>query len=358
MEEEKDSNKNLVDIIRKLSESIILYSKNLLILVGLFILVIGVSSMRFWDFQPVIEHLDLTPFKILFLKIISHLCVVIGTSCFGIGIINISYKQWRDKVEVAKNKIFDDAIKELPNQIANELLASIESIATQTAGKLYPVVPSYIYPKQDTPGNKLREDLIESLKKSNNFYYSGISMGVAKKCIDVICDESLWLRNNINMTFIIPHPDLYGQENGERENIRSNAQKIVKRCMECSRKEFNINFIFLHFEPSFHVHLTDDECWFAFVDRGQGDIVDGQRTNKCDYPTTYLYKNYNKNKDTEMYDTINTIIKDLGNHFYVKYTLSFGGGIEFRNECYKAKKVPKKSQVIIENIFKEFQGCN
>lgn len=308
------------------TKRIISFLKWVLIIIGALLLLLGYTL-----FGDLIEHWK---------EIITQFLISLGTTCLGIGIINIFYQQWKDEEE-----------ENLPSKLRDAMRDSIEDIATQTANQLHPVVPAKLYPKCYEAGEELKMDLREKLKSTSLFFYTGISMSVTKQCIDYICDNKSWERDVVKMKIIIPFPNIKTLDSEEIERIKNNAKAIVAKCKKCKQVRFTLEFIFLRVEPSFHIHLTEEHCWFAFADRGQNDSKNnGEEKERCDYPATYLYKNYNKHDDTEMYDTIKHIVEDLEDHGYIKYTLKFGNSTKESEELSSQKAMEEDEGKIVADI--------
>lgn len=264
---------------------------------------------------------------------IKNICGSIGSTLMSIVLVTFFYEQWKYK---------DDTKK-------------IEETAMTIASRYDPAVPCKIYPKSKEPGKDLKRDLIEALKVSNIYYYSGVGMTVAKESIKEICSDSQnWKKDSITMTFIVPRIDVEYLREDDRVHIQKYARSIVKYCKERAEVKFRIEFVFLPYMPSFHVHLTQHKCWFAFVDKGQSVFNDYKNTqkvfNRNRYPTTFSYKRDERadNDIIEMYATIKKITDDLrGRHEDAIYEFTFGGG-----DLPKEKWNGDKDDNLITDIFK------
>ena len=173
---------------------------------------------------------------------------------------------------------------------------------------IFPAVPQKIYKATNKPGRELQNDLEEQLKQATIYNYSGIDMQIAARSINIVFKN----KNKLNeINFIIPSQDALKRVkiyNRTHNNICKSLQTIEnsikkyypqKNKDNSDRQSLTINFILLNYVPSYHMHNTNEKCWFALVDKNEEGIP---------YPTTYQYI-YNPQNENSMYSTLNAMIK-------------------------------------------------
>ena len=286
----------------------------------------------------------------LFLNMLSSLCSTGGATFLSVALINFIYEQWRD-----------NEMEETVNGIPEKLGGNITIISRKVASEVRPACPCKIYPpiirddntcgntsqllKNTEDVNNIRKDIVTSLKESNKKYlYTGIGMSVISACVSEL--------DSLDAKFLIPGKNCKGLLDIDREAMKKSVEILVDSWQN-SHEKFSLEFIFLDFVPSFHIHCTENDCWFAFVDKGSND------TNNQDFvrlPATYQYHKNSSNTDDyfEMYHIIHRMIDDMyKRHKYRNVGFLFDNEGKIRYTNNKGDK--HKSIVVgVEKFYKYF----
>lgn len=318
-------------------------------LIGLFIIIIGEVLSAVID-DPII-----------IVDIFSSILTNCGVAFFSVALINLIYEQWRDNemeykiqemnkdlqqnLQKAKEDLQQSLQKTDENMLqgvqsgmgnvkiqlqtfSQSINASIMQISENVASKIKPCVPCKIYP----PGLQVEDPIVNSLKESilnsdGVYYYTGIGMSTMSKLI-----EDLKLKIKLSHAcFLIPDPKIV--DNNERKEMLDSVKTLVGAWK--TAKQIKLEFVILDYIPPFHIHKTNKDCWFAFLDKGWKN----EEINRQKYPATYQYKKYKDKSDDnyEMYHTIADTIEKLYERHCdgISYIFSQGQSI---NGARKQKK--------------------
>lgn len=191
-------------------------------------------------------------------------------------------------VQLRKN---NEKIKKIANEVANDV---VKMFKTDYAN------PIKLYPESSVPETELQTDLENSMRITENYHYSGIEMTVASKCIVSILKD---IQNIIEMVFFIPMPENTRLDKEDLICMKNSVDDIKKAVLNATYNcKVSGTFILLKYIPPFHIHLTDNNCWFALVEKNEG----GKK-----YPTTYLYQKPETRNTTSMYITLDNMVKTL-----------------------------------------------
>ncbi|MCH5311603.1 MAG: hypothetical protein J1E57_06570 [Prevotella sp.] len=178
-----------------------------------------------------------------------------------------------------------------------------ETVSQNVVGFVNDTVPCIVYPscQKENGDGELENKLTKSLNTSKKFIYSGLTMGIASKCIEKYiqyCNVNI-PENRLNeMFFIIPAPNnLYYKDKKKMKIMKSSIKRILNSCSKATH-EVIIKFYILPYRPPLHIHMTDEFCFWGLVDK---------RKDGFPCPTTYCYKK-SENKES-MYKTIDGLIE-------------------------------------------------
>lgn len=193
-------------------------------------------------------------------------------------------------IQLRKN---NEKIQKIANEVANDVVKMFETASAN---------PTKLYPERTEPGTELQADLENSMRITEKYHYSGIEMTVASKCISLVFKQGI--QRNTEMTFFIPMPENTRLDGKDLTCMKKSVEDIKKAVLTASYNcKVNGIFILLKYIPPFHIHLTDNNCWFALVEKND-------RGKK--YPTTYLYqKPMNQGDNTSMYNTLYNMVNTL-----------------------------------------------
>lgn len=334
-----ENNKNHFSLIKKFVDIL----KNASIIIGIILIIVGII-------------LDI-PFNIIssgepgwgiLLKILSLLCSTVGATFFSVALINLIFEQWR--MNEMENKI-----QSIPQSVIDKIDTSIIQISQNIITKFNPCIPYKIFPPGHLENDPIVNCLKDSLEKSDGkYYYTGIEMSTMAKAIRD-------LTNNLyEAYFFIPNPQKVKGLTADQKKNMAESIKVLINTWECI-KQIKMEFILLNYIPSFHIHKTGTDCWFAFLDKGPQN---GQQRQK--FPATYQYKkNRDKSDDNyEMYHTIaDTVDKLYGRHQNgvncIKYTFmqgqcvnKYGRDSTVDVTCQKDNKIAKADKNNFFDIFK------
>lgn len=213
-------------------------------------------------------------------------------------------------------------------------------VSQEVIGLWNGTIPYKVYPRliKEIEGNtEFKDNLVESMCKSNSYCYSGVDMTIASCCINTSLESISYgaIGKTIfsDMLFIIP--DLNEKKRENYNDVIDNEIKIRKAVSKeklirslktineaCSKAEYKINahFYILPQRPTLHIHKTDEMAFLGVVDK----------LDNCDCPTTYCYKRSIKDTDTSMYETIRNVFRQTttrlkshivpGKHFEVTWS--------------------------------------
>ena len=283
-------------------------------------------------------------------EMVATLFSTFGSTLLSIAIINTIYQQWRDAESKAKSASIIDTINSqiqaIPDSVKSKIEISIKEISTKVANEINPNIPCYIYDQGYT--DDLKNALIKSLNESDGkYYYTGIGMSTMAKIIESFIYTKGQKKKTIEAYFLIPNPSMVSIE--ERKGMLLSINHLIK-AWKSAKGDIGLEFVLLNYIPSFHIHKTNNNCWFAFVD---------QESVRDKYPVTYQYKLYNtKTKDChEMYHTIASTIETLyENH---KETISYifhkkAGAKNSKTRWPSITKINGDDRTIKEENCKEF----
>lgn len=210
-------------------------------------------------------------------------------------------------------------------------------------------VPIKVYPQRQTPGGTLRDDLIDDLEKTTRYKYSGIRMTVCAKCLEEVFDSQKTTINSVH--FFIPKPE-NNQLSGKDLNEMKQSLRTIKEVFLNSKytHKIELKFTLFGFVPPFHIHQTNNKCWFALVENNAAGIP---------YPTTYLYEKtlIEKTSDDaktsiEMYYTLDKMLKALEDSVSSKgvenhlITVNANSSKEDREKAFQITRKNEKIDVI------------
>lgn len=190
-----------------------------------------------------------------------------------------------------------------------------EKVSKEVVALLYATSPYRVYPPlmKEIPGKtEFKDNLVESMRKSGSYYYSGVDMTIASICVQTSLESIGYGENGMaifkEMLFIIPNLNEKEKENNNpitdqaiRQRKAASRKKLIESLriinVACSKANYPIDahFYILPQRPTLHIHKTDDMAFLGVVDK-----VDG-----CECPTTYCYKKCDIDSDkSSMYSTI------------------------------------------------------
>lgn len=295
-----------------------------------------------------------------------------GVAFFSVALINLIYEQWRDnEMEYKIQKIHEDLQQDLQKakedlqqslQKTNEDIqqgvqsrmskieiqlqtslqnfnASIMQISENVASKINPCVPCRIYP----PGLQVEDPIVKSLKESmlnsdGIYFYTGIGMSTMSKLI-----EDLKSADKLTEAyFLIPDPKIVDSD--EKKEMLTSVKTLIEAWK--TAKQIKLEFVIMSYIPPFHIHKTNKDCWFAFLDKGRKN----EEIKRQKYPATYQYK---KNKDKsddnyEMYHTIADTIEKL----YKRHC----DGMSYIFLQGQSVKIPRKQGKKVVNVTQKKNG--
>ncbi len=227
-------------------------------------------------------------------ELVSSFLITGGTTLLSVALINLIYERWHDKKIEAQ-------IQSIPESVKTKIESSIVQISENVSSKFNPCVPCKIF----HPGYQEKDPIADYIKRSlensdGKYYYTGIGMTTMAGLIGRMPDKLK------EAYFLIPNPQYKGLTNEDRRNMATSIDKIIKT-WNC-QNQMKVEFVLLDHIPSFHIHKTSSDCWFAFLDKGVHGMQERQK-----YPATYQYrKNQDKSDDNyEMYHTIADTINKL-----------------------------------------------
>ena len=231
--------------------------------------------------------------------------LTLGIAMLTIALFNVAYQWWHD-LQSQKN-----------------LIGSIYGHAS----KLIPSIPVEIS-HWDFLEKSLIKSLLSDNEKTKRYVYVGTGMTTFAEI--VVFDD---VKDGLEATFIIPDPKIVDQD--ERNVMRKNVKGIIEewKKIKNNNKNMTLTFHFLNYLPQFHMHLTNKECWLAFVDKSK---IKSSICVKNGLPVTYKY---NKSDDNfVMYDMIeNSIDRMIAKEDYYKERVVFKVG---QSVLKMGKKVP------------------
>ncbi|MBO5665143.1 MAG: hypothetical protein J6S03_02990 [Bacteroidaceae bacterium] len=258
-------------------------------------------------------------------SIAREICITMGATAISVVLINVTYQFWQDhKLESKIQSIEQD----IPQLVRQEIETHIE-IGKKNLNRLAPGIPENIIKPGKRENDPIVKELIESLCPNNNrYYYVGIGMTTMAKAIEQLKETQLQY-----VYFLIPNPQKGIVSDGCVSNMKKSIETILKVWEDPSRS-LNIEFVLLNDLPLFHIHKTETDCWFAFVDLDR----------KENYPVTYQYKkDRDKGNDgLEMYHTIAKMVDKL----YAKNKTDVCYIFDFDKKVKKGKKCIKKENFI------------
>lgn len=202
----------------------------------------------------------------------------------------------------------------------------VETVSQKVAGLLDGSMPYKVYPESKKSERPFKEDLIESLKLTEKFYYFGIRMTVIVDCLEKVFSQDNVKLNTLFFYIPIPENELLSAVDLERLKESLNKLKII--FIDCENKYkhdhvVELNISLLNFYPPFHIHQTDNSSWFAAVKLYK---------ETTPYPPTYLYKidesATRNNGSSSMFDTIKRMVEVTGKNAIEDYkkTIPMGDG--------------------------------
>lgn len=254
-----------------------------------------------------------------------EICLTMGATAISVVLINVTYQFWQDrKLESTIQSIKQD----IPQLVRKDIETHIK-IGKQNLNLLVPGIPEKIIKPGKREDDPIVKELIESLCSNNNrYYYVGIGMTTMAKAIEQLKDTQLQY-----VYFLIPNPQKEIVSDACVSNMKKSIEAILKVWEDPSRS-INIEFVLLNDLPLFHIHKTETDCWFAFVDLDRRE----------NYPVTYQYKKDGDkgNDGLEMYHTIAKMVDKL----YAKNKTDVCYIFDFDKKVKKGKKCITKENFI------------
>ena len=303
---------------KELKNKIINFSKNNALWIG--IVLISISFVPMYKDE-------------IWVSLIRNVLSTLGGSFLSMALVTIYYDQW------TKHGSSDEISSSL--YLSSE---QIEILMRKLVNNISPAVPIKTYPESKTPEMPFSEDFIDDLKKTTVFRYSGVRMNIASKCIEeVFSYKSIKI---LYFHFYIPKPENKLLSNDDLDNMKASLICIKKALINSSyTHEIKLKFSLLNILPPFHLHQTDNKCWFAAVKLNSDGVP---------YPISFLYEKAESDKQSNynsapMYDTLDKMMKVLGANADENYliTINAQSNAKQREEafCVKGKK-----DVIIELV--------
>lgn len=249
-----------------------------------------------------------------------EICLTMGATAISVVLINVTYQFWQDrKLESTIQSIKQD----IPQLVRNDIETHIK-IGKQNLNRLSPGIPDNIIKPGKREDDPIAKELIESLSSKNNrYFYIGIGMTTMANAIEQLEDTQLKYA-----FFLIPNPKK-GFVSDDYVNKMKESVETILKVWEDPSKALCVEFVFLNYPPLLHIHKTENDCWFAFVD------IDGKER----YPVTYQYKKDEKkgNDGLEMYHTIANMVDKLyaKNKTRVCYIFDFDKKVKTGKKCIK-----------------------
>ena len=298
------------------SKKIRVFSRVVLLIISILIFVIAILIDKYPDMDYGLK------------AVLVNVITTIASTCFAICTINVFYEQWKDG-QLKK------VIESIPNKV--------EDIRRKELSEKDPTCPIYVYPPTEIAGNDLSNHIKKAMEISDTYKYTGITMGSMAKIIDSL--------NGKSITFVIPNPQYVEVGKKYKKHMKSSVNRIANMT-NLRDRHIKVVFIFTKFIPSFHIHLTESMCWFAFVDKGKGYL---ENEIKCPNPVTYAYKKNGENKDDniEMYYTLKKSCEDMEERHKNEYRYELnqhGNGeiIEYKKTNDGIKKTEKSKKDLLK----------
>lgn len=251
--------------------------------------------------------------------------LTLGSTFISVVIINIAYQHWQDSKSESN---MASIVRDIPNNVIKGIETHID-IGKQNLNQLRPGIPENIIKPGKSKEDPVVKGLIESLGPNNkHYYYVGIGMTTMAQAIVQLERSQLEYAY-----FLIPNPTLGIVTSVYMNKMKESIEAMLK-VWEDPNRTLCLEFVFLKDLPLFHIHKTETDCWFAFVDQ------DGKER----YPVTYQYKKDTNidNDGLEMYHTI----ADMINKLYAKNKTKSCYIFDFEKKIKNGKKDITKEKFI------------